>query len=169
MNDTQLIKDKIDVVDLIGEYVQLKPSGINHKGLCPFHHEKTPSFMVNRERQNWHCFGCSKGGDICSFIEEIEGMEFIEAIRFLADRAGVPLTHMRSETDRSQKNRLKDVNTEAARFFHQFLLQMPSAAVARDYLKQRGLKEESIDEWRLGFIPDQWDLLTQYLLKKGYG
>ncbi len=169
MSDTQLIKDKIDIVDLVGEYVQLKPAGVNQKGLCPFHREKTPSFMVSRERQSWHCFGCSKGGDIFSFIQEIESMEFIEALRFLADRAGVPLTHTRSESDRNQKNRLKDINVEAARFFHQFLLQMPAAAGARQYLNERGLKEATIEEWRIGFISDQWDLLTQYLLKKGYG
>src|SRR3989338_9360793 len=121
MSDTDLIKDKIDVVDLVGEYVQLKPAGVNKKGLCPFHQEKTPSFMVSAERKSWHCFGCAKGGDIFSFIQEIEGMEFVEALKFLAHRAGVELTHTRTETNASQKNRIKDINTEAARFFHNVL------------------------------------------------
>lgn len=168
MTDTQLIKDKIDVVDFVGEYVQLKPSGINHKGCCPFHHEKTPSFMVNRERQSWHCFGCSKGGDIFSFLQEIEGMDFIEALRFLADRAGIRLEYQANEVNSSQRNRIKEINTEAARFFHNFLLKMSASRPAVDYLVKRGLKSSTIEEWQIGYIPDQWDLLTKYLLKKGH-
>ncbi|OGH71525.1 MAG: DNA primase [Candidatus Magasanikbacteria bacterium RIFCSPLOWO2_01_FULL_43_20b] len=167
-DEVQLIKDKIDVADLIAEYVQLKPAGINKKGLCPFHHEKSPSFMVNSERQGWHCFGCGKGGDIFTFVQEMEGMEFKEALKHLANRAGVQLTSYRSDVDSSQKNRLKDINVEAARFFHNFLLKMPAAKPAMDYLINRGLKNETIEEWQVGFVPEQWDLLTQYLLKKGF-
>lgn len=170
MNDTQQIKDKIDVVDLIGEYVQLKPAGINYKGLCPFHREKSPSFMVNRERQRWHCFGCSKSGDIFTFLQELEGMEFIEVLKHLADRAGVKLENTRgSEIAGNQKNRLKEICETATHFYHEFLLRMPAAQDARDYLQKRGLTEETIKKWRIGFIPDQWELLTQYLLKKGFG
>ncbi|MFA6426922.1 MAG: DNA primase [Candidatus Magasanikbacteria bacterium] len=169
-DDVQAIKDKIDVVDLISEYVQLKPAGINHKGLCPFHHEKSPSFMANRERQSWHCFGCNKGGDIFTFVEEMEGMEFREALKYLADKAGIQLTNQfKSEVESSQKNRIKEINTEAARFFYNFLLKMPVSQGARDYLNRRALIQETIDEWQIGFISDQWDLLTQYLLKKGFG
>jgi DNA primase len=168
MSDTQLIKDKIDVADLVGEYVQLKPAGVNKKGLCPFHHEKSPSFMVNSERQSWHCFGCAKGGDIFSFIQEIEGMEFVEALKFLANRAGVPLTNVREDTSKSQKNRIKDINAAAASFFHNFLLKIPAAQPAREYLERRQIKSETIDAWQIGFISDQWDLLTQYLLKKNF-
>ncbi len=167
MSDTQLIKDKLDITDLVGEYVQLRPAGVNKKGLCPFHHEKSPSFMVNSERQSWHCFGCSKGGDVFSFVQEIEGMEFIEALKFLANRAGVPLTNIREDTNKSQKNRIKDLNAEAARFFYNFLLKMPASKSALEYLRHRGVKDETIDAWQVGFISDQWDLLTQYLLKKG--
>ncbi|MBP9695257.1 MAG: DNA primase [Candidatus Magasanikbacteria bacterium] len=169
MSDTQLIKDKIDVADLVGEYVQLKPAGVNKKGLCPFHHEKSPSFMVNSERQSWHCFGCAKGGDIFSFIQEIEGMEFVEALKFLANRAGVPLTNVREDTSKSQKNRIKDINAAAASFFHNFLLKITAAQPAREYLERRQIKAETIDAWQIGFISDQWDLLTQYLLKKNFG
>ena len=167
--EVQQIKDKIDVAELVGEYVQLKPAGVNKKGLCPFHHEKTPSFMVSPERQSWHCFGCGKGGDIFSFIEEIEGMEFKEALKYLANRAGVVLTsNFRSEINSSQKNRIKELNNEAARFFHSFLLRMSASKPAMDYLINRGLKMETIEEWKIGFIPEQWVLLTQYLLKKGF-
>ncbi len=167
-DEIQLIKDKIDVAELVGEYIQLKPAGINKKGLCPFHHEKTPSFMVNAERQFWHCFGCGKGGDIFSFIQEMEGLEFKEALKYLADRAGVVLASYRSEVDSSQRNRIKDINKEAARFFHNFLVKMAAAKPALDYLAKRGLKMETIEQWQIGYVPDQWDLLTQYLLKKGF-
>jgi len=167
-DEVQQIKDKIDVADLVGEYVQLKSAGTNKKGLCPFHHEKSPSFMVSSERGSWHCFGCAKGGDIFSFVQEIEGMEFKEALKYLADKAGVVLTSYKSEVDSSQKNRIKNINTEAARFFHNFLLKISTAKPAMDYLMRRGLKIETISEWQVGFIPEQWDLLTQYLLKKGF-
>jgi len=170
MTDTQQIKDKIDVVDLVGEYVSLKPAGINYKGLCPFHREKSPSFMVNRERQRWHCFGCNKGGDIFTFLQELEGMEFIEVLKHLADRAGVKLENTRgSEIQGNQKNRLKEICEQAARFYHEFFVRMPAAEPAREYLQKRGLTDETIKHWQIGFVPDQWELLTQYLLKKGYG
>ncbi len=167
-DDISRIKEKIDVVDLISEYVQLKPAGINHKGLCPLHHEKSPSFMVNRERQSWHCFGCAKGGDIFTFIQEIEGMEFRDALRFLADKAGVQLSKTVSTSETTQKNRVKDINREAAKFFHYILLRLDQSKPALDYLLTRGLTRETIEAWQVGFIPDQWDLLTKYLLKKGH-
>lgn len=169
MSDTQLIKDRVDIVDLVSEYVRLKPAGTSQKGLCPFHNEKTPSFMVNRDRQNWHCFGCSKGGDIFTFIEEIEGMEFVEALRHLAAKAGVALEGRQSEVRQSQKNRLKELLDVSASFYHKFLTTMPAAEQARGYLANRGVSQSSIEQWRLGYIPEQWDLLTQYLLKKGWG
>ncbi len=169
MSDTQLIKDKLDIVDFINEYVQLKPAGVNHKGLCPFHHEKSPSFMVNRERQSWHCFGCAKGGDIFSFLQEMENMEFREALQFLANRAGVVLQDKGiNKEETSQKTRIKDINRAATLFFHHILTKLPAAEPARAYLKQRGLTDETIENWLIGFIPDQWELLTKYLLKKGF-
>ena len=168
MSDVDLIKDKVDVGDLVGEYVQLKPAWVNLKGLCPFHGEKTPSFMVNRERQNWHCFGCNKGGDIFSFIQEIEGMDFVEALKLLAARVGVELRLRASEKNSSEKARIKEINSVASNFFHNVLTKMEASASAREYLEKRGLKERTIIEWQIGFIPDQWDLLTKYLLKKGY-
>ncbi len=169
MKDTELIKQKIDIVDLIGEYVQLKPAGINHKGLCPFHQEKSPSFMANRERQSWHCFGCNKGGDLFSFVQEIEGLDFVEALKMLAQKAGVELTNTFEDKEASsQKNRIKDINAKATAFFHHVLLNMDASKEARAYLEKRGLSQETIVDWQIGFIPEQWDLLTSYLLKKGY-
>ncbi len=168
-NDVQQIKDKIDVVDLLSEYIQLKAAGSSHKGLCPFHNEKTPSFMVNRERQNWHCFGCNKGGDIFTFVQEIEGMDFREALKYLAEKAGIQLTNtFKDEAQSSQKNRIKDINRDAAYFYHNFFTKMPASKDAMAYIKDRGLTDETIQNWQIGFVPDQWDLLTKYLLKKGH-
>ena len=167
MTDTQAIKDRLDIVQIIGEYIPLKKAGANWKANCPFHNEKSPSFMVNAEKQFWHCFGCSKGGDVFSFLQEMEGMDFPEALKILADRAGVKIDTFASEVNKSQKNRILEINNKAAYFFHHFLLEMPASGGARDYLKRRELKQETIEEWKVGFIPEQWDLLTQYLLKKG--
>ena len=167
MTDTKAIKDRLDIVQVIGEYVQLKKAGANWKANCPFHHEKSPSFMVNAEKQFWHCFGCGKSGDVFSFLQEMEGMDFPEALKILADKAGVKIDTFASEVNKSQKNRILEINNKAAYFFHHFLLEMPASQGARDYLKRRELKPETIAEWQVGFIPEQWDLLTQYLLKKG--
>lgn len=169
MADTQLIKEKIDLAQLVQEYVPLKKAGIYYKAPCPFHREKTPSFMVNAEKQIWKCFGCGKGGDIFSFVQEMEGLDFVEALKLLAERAGVKIDSYRSEIDKSQKNRILEINQKAAYFFHHVLLEMSASAGAREYLQKRGLKKETIDQWQVGFIPDQWDLLTQYFLKKGVG
>ena len=169
MSDTEKIKENIDIIDFIGEYVRLKPSGSNHKGLCPFHNEKSPSFMVNRERQSFKCFGCNKGGDIFTFFQEIEGVEFVDALKTLADKAGVTLTRQANDVNKNQKNRIKDINAAAALFFHNVLMQMDVAKEARAYVKERGVEDATIEEWQIGFIPEQWDLLTRYLLKKGYG
>ena len=168
MSDTQTIKDRIDIVQLIQEYVPLKKAGVNWKACCPFHHEKSPSFMAHQEKQIWHCFGCQKGGDIFSFLQEIEGIDFPEALKILAERAGVKLqSSFQSETQKSQKNRIMEINAKAAYFFHHFLLQMDAGKQAREYLRRRGLSDKTIEEWQVGFIPEQWDLLTQYFLKKG--
>ncbi len=167
MNDTQIIKDRLDIVQLIQEYVPLKKTGANYKACCPFHGEKSPSFMVHKERQIWHCFGCNKGGDIFSFVQEIEHVEFPEALKILADKAGVTLQNSRNQVDKGEKNRLIDINTWAARFYHQ-VLKLPTTQDARTYLKERGLKPETIVQWKIGFVPDKWDLLTRFLSKKGF-
>lgn len=169
MADTQLIKDRIDIVQLIQEYVPLKKAGSNWKGRCPFHHEKTPSFMVHHEKQIWHCFGCSQGGDIFSFIQRMENLEFIEALKLLAERAGVKIDTYQSEINQSQRNRILQITAAGATFFHRFLTELKEGAATRDYLTRRGLTPATLAQWQIGYAPDQWDLLTRYLLKKGYG
>ncbi len=168
MTDVEEIKNKIDIESLVREYVTLKPAGNSLKGLCPFHDEKTPSFIVNRERERWHCFGCNKGGDIFSFIQEIEGLNFVEALKMLADKAGVKLSKQISEVNTSAKNRQKDIMSMATHFFHEFLHRMDNAGEAREYLQMRGITNNTINHWQIGFAPAQWDLLTKYLLKKGF-
>lgn len=171
MADTQAIKDRIDIVQLIQEYLPLKKSGANWKANCPFHNEKSPSFMVHPEKQIWHCFGCAKGGDIFTFLQEIEGIDFIEALKILADRAGVKLENsQQNEVLKSQKNRIIAINSQAATFFHRLLIEMPAGKIALEYLiNKRGLSLQTINNWQIGYIPDQWELLTQYMLKKGHG
>jgi len=169
MSDIQLIKDKIDIAEFIGEYVQLKKAGANWKGCCPFHSEKSASFMVHPEKQIWHCFGCSKGGDILSFLQEIEGIEFSEALKILADRAGVELTNYKPEINKNKKNRIYEINDMATNFFHRFLIEMPVSKDARDYLEKRGLSKKMMETFKVGFVPEQWKLLTDYLIKKGKG
>lgn len=167
--DIQAIKDRIDIVQFIGEYLPMKKAGANWKAVCPFHNEKSPSFMVHPEKQIWHCFGCGKGGDIFTFVQEMESLEFIEALKLLAKRAGVEVKLDRGESNQSQRNRLLEINSMAAYFFHHVLLELPGAENARHYLDDRQLKKQTILDWQVGYAPDQWELLTKYLLKKGFG
>ena len=159
------IKNKLDIVEVIGQYVKLEKSGANYRALCPFHKEKTPSFFVSPSRQIWHCFGaCNEGGDIFKFIMKIENVDFKEAVRILAEKAGVKLTFEKPEV-RSLKQRLLSINKLAAYFFQ---VQLQNNKEALEYLKKRGLKKETIEEFQLGFAPDQWRSLTEFLFKKGY-
>jgi len=166
-SQTEEIKAKIDLVDLISEYVQLKPAGANWKALCPFHNEKTPSFMVSREKQIWHCFGCGEGGDAFSFMQKIEGIEFPEALRILAEKTGIKLKRVSPELV-SQKTKLLDICKLSAEFFHKALLVSAEAKMARDYLAKREIKPETVAEFKLGYAPDSWDKLLNLLLKKGF-
>ncbi len=168
MSDTQVIKDRLDIVQIIGEYITVKKAGTNWKANCPFHHEKSPSFMVHQDKQIWHCFGCGKGGDVFSFVQEIEGMDFPEVLKLLAKRAGVEIAAYKSDGDNGLRARLLEINSTAAYFFHHMLLEMEASKAARDYLERRQVKPETIKDWQIGFVPDQWELLTKYLVKKGY-
>jgi len=161
------IKARVDVVDLISEYIRLKQSGTNWKGLCPFHNEKSPSFMVSRDKQIWHCFGCSEGGDIFTFIQKIEGVEFAESLKILAQRAGVKLQNQNPEST-SQKNSLVDICSLAANLWHKILLDSPKAQIARDYLKKRGVDAQTIVDFKLGYAPDSWDVTTNFLEAKNF-
>ena len=140
MSDTQLIKDKLDIVDFINEYVQLKPAGVNHKGCCPFHHEKTPSFIVSPDRQIFHCFGCGAGGDVFSFLMKHEQMNFPEAVRHLADRARIPLPESEKQvrSERSENDRLYQICQVATEFYHAQLMNPEMGKQGRAYLSQRG-------------------------------
>jgi DNA primase len=164
------IKNKIDIVDLIGHYVTLKKTGANFKGVCPFHHEKTPSFMVNPERQSFKCFGCDKGGDIFTFIQEAESIEFGDALKMLADRAGVvltPLSKPRQGEAPSEKSRYYAINSTAANLFHTLLTEHKVGEQARLYLKKRGITEATIKKWQIGYVPRR-KVLAEILLKRGF-
>ncbi len=173
MTDTSQIKERIDVVDFLSEYLQLKQAGANWKGNCPFHNEKTPSFMVSREKQMWHCFGCGKGGDIFEFLMEMEGMEFVEALKVLAERAGIEISFSGggSGVSADKKTRLREINSLATKFFQKVLKESSASVEARTYLENRGVSQEMIEQFQVGFIPElSWTVLTDFLVKKkGFG
>ncbi|MFA5042198.1 MAG: DNA primase [Candidatus Paceibacterota bacterium] len=158
------IKNKLDIVEVIGEYLKLQKSGTNYQALCPFHKEKTPSFFVSPSRQIWHCFGCNTGGDIFTFVMKIENIDFREALEILAKKAGIKLTYENPQA-RSQKQKLININKEAAIFFENNLWRNKEVI---EYLHQRGLKDETIREFHLGWALDDWRSLSNYLIKKGF-
>ena len=158
------IKEKLDIVEVIGEYIKLTKAGANFRALCPFHKEKTPSFMVSPERQIWHCFGCNRGGDIFKFIMEYENVDFGEALRILAKKAGVELTK-ENPVLQNQLGKLYEIHEKAAEFFE---LQLKINAAVNLYLKNRGLNEETIKKWQIGFAPNQHDALLRFLINNGF-
>lgn len=164
MTQTEEIKARIDVVPFIEGYVRLAKAGANFKALCPFHNERTPSFMVSPARQTWHCFGCGKGGDIFSFLMEVEGLEFPEALKLLAERAGIELRREAPQL-KNERVRLLTLLEEAARFYEANLRRHSEVG---EYLKGRGLSGETAKAFRVGFVEDKWDGLLDYLAGKGY-
>lgn len=150
--NVEQVKERTDIVALVGEQVRLKKIGANFKGLCPFHNEKTPSFIVSPNRQMFHCFGCGKSGDIFTWVMEKEGMTFPEALRVLAQRAGVTLAFEQVE-HREERERLRATLNTTAEFYQQIFLKTAVAKGARDYLLGRGLSQKSIEDWRIGFVP----------------
>ena len=167
MQPSEEIKSKLDIVEVIRDYIKLQQAGANWRAQCPFHREKTPSFMVSQERQIWHCFGCGKGGDVFSFVQDIEGLSFVEALRLLAPKAGVTLKRQDPKLV-SQRNRLLDIIDLSRRYFHKLLMESPSAKMAREYLAGRGLKTEDLEEWQIGYSPDSWDTILNFLKSRGY-
>ena len=166
MDAAQEVKSRLDIADIIGEYIQLKPAGSGaFKALCPFHQERSPSFSVSRSRQTWHCFGCDLGGDLIAFVMRLEGMEFREALELLANRAGVVLPAYDVQAS-SQRKRIHEVNDLAARFFRSVLATLPQAEHARQYLAKRGVDALTGDLFRLGYAPDSWTALSEALTKK---
>jgi len=163
------VKSKVDMVQLVTEYVPLKKAGRNFKGLCPFHGEKTPSFMVNPELQIFKCFGCGEGGDAYSFLQKMEGMEFGEALKTLADRVGVKLESYRPTQTEEIKEKLVKINSLAAEFYHYLLVKHKTGEEARNYLKKRGVESEAVEKFKLGYVPEGWDYAIGYLSgKKGH-
>lgn len=162
------IKSKLNIVDVVGEYVRLNKSGTNWKALCPFHNEKSPSFMVSEDKQIWHCFGCSKGGDVFTFVMEIEGIDFKEALKNLAEKAGVDLKRGYIQKDSFDKNILTEILELTTKFYETQLWGGAGKVKILSYLSKRGLKEKSIKEFRLGYAPDGWRNLLTFLTKKGY-
>lgn len=161
------IKQKLDVLEVLGDYIKLAKAGRNWKARCPFHAEKTASFMVSPERQIWHCFGCGLGGDIFGFVMKIEGVEFGDALRLLARRAGVVLKKQDPQVQ-SQKKRLYEVCELAAKFFETQLHKTAAGKKALAYLTERGLTAATIKEWRLGWAHDNWRALYEFLKSRGY-
>lgn len=169
MSDVDEVKQRLDIVDVVGQYVQLQKAGRNFRALCPFHSERTPSFFVSPERQSWHCFGaCGTGGDIFSFVMKKENLEFPDALRLLAERAGVTLAERRPEEE-AERDRLREANDAAAGFYHRTLVSTEAGQKARQYLEERGHDLKTIQDFQLGYSPSGWDSLYQHLKERGYG
>ena len=161
------IKDRIDIVELVKNYVELTKAGNNYKACCPFHQEKTPSFFVSADKQMFKCFGCGEGGDVFSFVQKIEGLEFRDALRLLADKAGIQLTRQDPKLY-SAKARLFEVCKLAAKFFHQQLQSKIGQAVMNYLVQERGLTPATVTQFQLGFAPESWRSLSDFLIGHDY-
>ncbi len=158
------IKERIGIVDLVSSYIKLEKAGKNFKARCPFHNEKTPSFFISPERQTYHCFGCNKGGDIFSFVEEIEGLDFSGALKVLAERAGIPLVNY-DQKGEHEKKKLYDILETATQFFERALSENEEA---QQYLASRAVTSNSIQKFRIGFVEPEWRTLFTFLTEKGF-
>jgi len=156
------VKSKLSVLEVVSEAVTLKKAGTIYKGLCPFHGEKTPSFVVTPARDSWHCFGCGEGGDIFSFVMKREGLTFPEALKRLAAKAGIEIDERTSRED-ARKARLREVLEQAIAFYHVVLTQSKVGAPALEYLHRRGFADETIEKFQLGWAPDGWDQMIKML------
>ena len=170
----ETIKAKVDVAEEIGLVVALQKSGKALKGLCPFHNERTASFYVFPESQTWRCFGCNEGGDVFSFVQKQQGLEFRESLFYLAEKAGVPVEEPSDRDPEAEreasaaKERMRKLNEDALLWFHQMLLRSKEAHEAREYVQSRGISSDTVLSFALGYAPDQWEGLAHYLLSQGY-
>ncbi len=166
------VKEAADIAEIIGEHVTLQRAGANFKGLCPFHAEKTPSFMVSPERGSFHCFGCNEGGDVFSFLMLYHRLSFPEALKQLAARYRIPLAENTLTPQQKEESRKREeiyaLNARVAQLYHQYLRQHPAAALARDYLVERGMPEAIIENFQLGYAPESWDFLFKQLNREGW-
>lgn len=162
------LRSKIDIEELIARYTEVRGRGRTPVCLCPFHNEKTPSFVIYKDNQSYYCFGCGAGGDAITFIRNIENLDYTEAVRYLCERTGTPFpTDPIDDELTKRRRRCYEANREAARFFNA-QLSLPHAQAAREYLHQRGLKRETVVRFGLGYAPDSWDSLIKHLRTKGY-
>ncbi len=166
-SDVQKIKDRLTIIEVIGQYVTLRRAGRNYTARCPFHKERTPSFMVSPERGTYICFGCGEKGDVFSFIQKMDGIDFPSALRLLAERAGVKLEQKfsRPPEQKEKEEKLREVCEASVEFFE---LELKRRKDVQNYLKTRGLKEETIQSWRLGYAPASWEDLARYLAGRGF-
>jgi len=165
------IRGKANLVDTISDYVTLKKTGRSHKGLCPFHQEKTPSFVVDSQKQLYHCFGCSEGGNVFNFVMKIENLDFSEAVEFVAQKVGLQVKYIskgKNEHFQGQKERYLQMNKEAADFYHYLLMKSEQGQEARDYLKSRGYGQNVATTFKIGYAPLNKRSLLNSLLKKGF-
>ncbi|HYF27985.1 MAG TPA: CHC2 zinc finger domain-containing protein, partial [Baekduia sp.] len=168
------VRDAVDIVDLIGTRTELRRSGPGtFKGLCPFHDERSPSFSVDQGKGFYHCFGCGVGGDAITFVRELEGLDFPAALEWLAGRYGVELEVADEDPAaaerRRRRERLLELLERASRFYVRHLWESPEARQARDYLAGRGLEEQTLREFRVGWAPDSWDALLTAARRQGFG
>ncbi len=165
------VKQRTDIVEVVSEYVSLQKAGRNFKALCPFHSEKHPSFFVFPEQQTWHCFGaCGTGGDVFSFVMKKEGIDFGQALRLLAQRAGITLSspEISKSAEDKKRERLFQINEAAAEYYRHLLFNTKAGEPARAYLSKRKITPETMEKFRLGFSPDSWEALKKFLMSKGY-
>lgn len=170
-DDINEVRERTNIIDVISGYMTLKRAGRNYKGLCPFHNEKTPSFIVDTERQLWHCFGCGEGGNVYTFLMKTENLDFPETVTMLAERIGYQLQFEGNSSPsgkRGDRERFLEATKLASEYYHYILTKTGAGANALGYLRQRSISQESITEFKIGLSPARWDSLLQWMVKKGY-